>query len=630
MATQDVQMTVGLVVDQAINGLEKLANKTYGIGSNLEKVGSRIGNVFNPAMKALAVGVTAITSATATVGTVALKSANEIDEAMSGIARATGATGGVLDGLKETFKNVASDVSNDFSETSDVIGLVNTRLEITGKSLEEVSEQILDASRLNKESSEGFTEEFTRMVGDWSVSVEDAGLAVDKVYLLAQKTGVSMTRLSRMMVQYGSPLRQLGFNFDQAASLLAKFEKEGVNTELVLGSMRIALGKFAREGVDDTTSALAEVIKKIKEAGSTGEANSIALEIFGARAGADMAAAIREGRFAIDDLVESLGKAQGVIDATSKASETLPETMKRMQNSIKTSLEPVGQVMQDLMSDGMDVMDVFTEWERKTDVLKQAMESFLDGVGLGSVNLDNLRAKLDSIDVENIKAGFKKAGEGVKALYTAFKTLVDLIPWQFLIDHAKSITTVIVVGWASGKVLKLAGAWSKLAVSMMDASKSILSVAKAATSASATKTISQALSSGGAAAGGVLAPAAGALLGGYILDQLFPHAGDDVGRGLLSTSINDGGFSASITKALSSSATKAAKGFDQNLTSGLQSVIPNVGQVGQYSGQIFYKNFMSNIDKTVKDANAKLRQVGTAIPQSGTATDVTAAARAEG
>ena len=46
------------------------------------------------------------------------------------------------------------------------------------------------------------------------------------------------------------------------------------------------------------------------------------MEIFGARAGADMAGAIREGRFEIDDLVAALGTSKGATETTADATVT--------------------------------------------------------------------------------------------------------------------------------------------------------------------------------------------------------------------------------------------------------------------------------------------------------------------
>jgi TP901 family phage tail tape measure protein len=479
MAEKDVQIRVGMTADKAIKTLDKLGKSSYRLGNNLEKFGGRLGKAFDPAMKALTVGIAAASAAIGTLGAKALGASNEIDEAMASIARATGATGDVLQGINESFDNIAGNVVNSFSETAGVIGMINTRLGVTGKNLETISEEILDAARMNEENAEQYSASFARMVGDWGISVERAKTVTDEMFVLAQKTGVSMTRLANMMVQYGSPMRQLGYDFQNAASLLAQFEKEGVNAELVLGSLRIALGQFAREGVEDTTQALQDVIKQIQEAGSTGEANAIALETFGSRAGADMAAAIREGRFAIGDLVKSLENASGQIQQTAEDTETLPEKFIKMRNNISVALRPTGDLIGGMVEEITGLVNVTAEWEQETETLKGIFVSFFDGFKAGLPSMDDFRDKLESFNWDKVRDSAQAVGKTITSIKDAFVDLAGLVPWQFLIDHAETITKVIVIGWASGKILNIAGAFVKLGTSLIDAAKGMTALATA-------------------------------------------------------------------------------------------------------------------------------------------------------
>ena len=88
-----------------------------------------------------------------------------------------------------------------------------------------------------------------------------------------------------------------------------------------------------RQGLDDT-------IKKIQELGPGAESTSIAMEKFGARAGGDMAAAILEGKFAIDDLMASLDKGGPGILETARQTESLGEKFTRFKNTLLVAVEP--------------------------------------------------------------------------------------------------------------------------------------------------------------------------------------------------------------------------------------------------------------------------------------------------
>ncbi|MEA1961284.1 MAG: phage tail tape measure protein [Bacillota bacterium] len=153
----------------------------------------------------------------------------------------------------------------------------------------------------------------------------------------------------------------MGFDIESSAAMLGKFEKEGVNTELVLGGLRIALGKMAKEGIKDTGEALTEVSKRIKEAGSTGEANAIALELFGTRIGPDMAAAIREGRFELTDLIDSLKNSKESINGVAFETMTYTEQLQLMKNKLAVALESLGSSFMQALNNVMPALSAFAD-----------------------------------------------------------------------------------------------------------------------------------------------------------------------------------------------------------------------------------------------------------------------------
>jgi phage-related minor tail protein len=221
--------------------------------------------------------------------------------------------------------------------------------------------------------------------GDWSVATEDQATTLDAMFRASQATGIGIDQLGSSVVQFGAPLRQVGFSFEQSIGLLGKFEKEGVNSELVMGSLRIALGKMAKESAtvneqqgkvteaqkaynqavkkygEDSTQAkdanvaleaaqaklesaissanvpakLQEQIAAIKAAGTAGEANALALELFGARAGPDMAAAIREGRFDLGELFSTIESGSETIDKAVADTDDAGDLLGRAINGLK-------------------------------------------------------------------------------------------------------------------------------------------------------------------------------------------------------------------------------------------------------------------------------------------------------
>ncbi len=354
----------------------KLAAETRGgaILASATKVGLAAG-------AALAAGLVA-------VGVAAFKVGDTFDKAFDTIRVGTGATGKALEGLQGDFRKVVGSVPTDFGSASTAVADLNTRLGLTGKPLQDVSKRMLEMSRITETDLSANIESTSRVFGDWGIAVGDQAGHLDKLFVASQATGISVDKLSRQLVQYGAPLRQLGFDFDTSAALLGKFEKEGVNAELVMGSLRIALGKMARDG-EPAEETLSRVVDQIKNAGSTSEANALALELFGARAGPDMAAAIREGRFEVDDLIKTIGSGEETILGAAEDTRDWRESWQLLVNNGMLLFEPVATRVFGAVSDfmawlvdvGVPAMQDFGEvWGPRFAAAFAAVEPIIDAV----------------------------------------------------------------------------------------------------------------------------------------------------------------------------------------------------------------------------------------------------------
>lgn len=279
------------------------------------------------------------------LGAFSVKASNDVSTSMATIRTGTGATGDQLKALGDDFKSVAKQVPQDIKLVASTITDLKKRTGATGGTLRTLSKQMLDLADMTDGNVNEIIRQSTRVFGDWGVTVEQQSGTLDYLFKVTQQTGIGMTQLGEGLVKFGAPLRQMGFDLDTSAALLGKFEKEGVNANLVMGSLRIALGKMAKNGVKDAEEGLNIIVKKIQEAGSAGEANKLAIEAFGAKAGPDMAAAIREGRFEIDGLKQSLDASRETIAKADKDSETFGEKLKELGNRAKLAAAPFGDTL---------------------------------------------------------------------------------------------------------------------------------------------------------------------------------------------------------------------------------------------------------------------------------------------
>ena len=313
------------------------------LAKGLDRAGQRsaqtFGQRFRKQLTASNIGA-GIGAALGGIGVAALKLGDDYDKAMDTIRIGTGATGDALKGLEDDFKAVASRVPDDIGTVSQVIADLNTRTGQTGEGLQSLAEQILDLSRITGGDAAANVASLTRLFGDWSISSEEQAAALDKVFRASQNTGIGVDQLAQQMVQFGAPLRNIGYEFEDGLALLSKWEKEGVNTTLALGGLKIALGEFAKEGKDAKTG-LADLVDQIVNADTAAQAMAIGVGKFGSRAGPDMVAAIREGRFAFDDLTDIIANGSETISSATEDTEGLGEAWRQFKNIVATTVGPI-------------------------------------------------------------------------------------------------------------------------------------------------------------------------------------------------------------------------------------------------------------------------------------------------
>jgi hypothetical protein len=287
----------------------------------------------------IASGAAAAAAGVGALAVGAFKLGESFDSAYDTIRVTTGKTGKSLAGLKKDFKAVVKDVPTDFESAATAVGKLNQRTGQTGKGLQRLAEQELELSRITKTDLGANIAASTRLFRDWSIPTRKQASTLDEMFRAAQATGIGVTDLMEKVVQFGSPLRQLGFNLDQTTALFGEFERAGVVTETVLPGLKMALKSYALAH-KDPQKALIETIRRIKESSTTAQANTIAFKTFGARAGPDLAAAIREGHFDLDLLIKTISGGKDTIRAAAADTADFAEKWKVFSNRMKVLVEP--------------------------------------------------------------------------------------------------------------------------------------------------------------------------------------------------------------------------------------------------------------------------------------------------
>lgn len=371
--------------------LAAFEKQLQGVGKTMGFTGGGMAK-FTKGAAAAGAGIAAVGIAAGVAGKQLYDLGKEFDAAYDRIRVGTGATGRELEQLKKSFKDVAKDVPNDFEEVGTAIADLNTRLGLSGKPLERMAENMLHLSNITGDDLETNIKAVSRSFVDWEVTVPKQTRYLNGMFRVSQASGASISELADSVQKFGSPLRQLGFDFEEAVSMFASFERAGVNTQTMVPGLKLAISNLTRptETLAEQMNALGIVAGKPEKAlrqifdllGSGSSLSKIdktglAMDVFGKRAGADMAEAIGQGRFELDKFLNLFGNQKG--DTIRKAADEtydFSENVKILGNNLKVFLEPMAN-------------DVFVALDQMTRALNQAVKE-LDGTSKKTTTLGNV------------------------------------------------------------------------------------------------------------------------------------------------------------------------------------------------------------------------------------------------
>lgn len=337
----------------SVSSVEKHLNR-------IKKAEEQVGKYGAAASKAIGLGLAATAAGAVAAGKYLYDLGAKFDDAVDTIRIGTGATGADLEALNESMKNVYASVPADMADTASAISDYNTRLGLTGKTLETLSSQALQASGILGEDLGGMIESSSQAFQQWKVSEADMAGYMDYIFKVSQSTGIGMNDLFSRMQTYGPQLQNLGYSFKEAAALIGQMEKAGVNTDEALAAMKKSVGALAKEGIS-ASKGLQMYYDKIKGARTQAEAVATANEVFGARAGSTIAAAIRDGTLAVDDFVKSLDDNQETISGAAWDTYDFAEKFELMKHEAEIALAPLADVIFNSLSDVLPVIGTIIE-----------------------------------------------------------------------------------------------------------------------------------------------------------------------------------------------------------------------------------------------------------------------------
>lgn len=343
------------------------------IGSKLDSVSEKIGNVGAELTKK-------VTAPIAAVGAASLKAFTEVDEGMDTIVKKTGATGEALEEMQNIARDMATTIPTSFETAGAAVGEVNTRFGLMGDELSDLSTKFVQFADLNGTDVSASIDSVQAAMAAFNIESADAGKVLDILNKAGQDSGISMDALSNSLLSNAASLTEMGFGLESAAGLIANLEKNGVDSSAAMAGLKKA---FANATADGKTmeEALAELESTMQSADSNTQAYQAALDLFGNKAGPQLAKAIQEGRLSLDEASNAVTDYGDSVSKTFEGTQDPVDQFTVNMNKLKLVGEDIVNSSAPLITEAMEKMaeviqGVSDKWNSLNDGQKEAVIQF--------------------------------------------------------------------------------------------------------------------------------------------------------------------------------------------------------------------------------------------------------------
>ena len=371
-------------MSEAEQAADELDNSMEGVEDSTEKAQGGFTVMKGVLADLIASGIRVAIQAFKDLGKAAIESYKEFDDGADTVIKATGATGTAAEGLVASYKNVTKSVLGDFNDLGAALGEISTRFGFTGSDLENATIKFQKFSDVTGTDATEAVRLVSRAMGDAGIENEKYGELLDQLTVASQSSGVELSKLTDSIAKYGAPMRALGFDTNETIAMFAKWEKTGVNTEIAFSGMKKAISNWSKDGKDARVE-FKKTLDEIKATPDIASATTKAIEVFGAKAGPDLADAIKGGRFEYEEFLSVLQNSEGSLDTT--------------------------------------------------------YDSTIDGVDELKLALQGMRAEMGATISEFIDTHKPEVDKAIEGLKTGFNALMATI--QFIIDYGGIIVSVL-------------------------------------------------------------------------------------------------------------------------------------------------------------------------------------------
>lgn len=402
------------------NDLDELGKEEKEVGDEAEKTTNGGLSAFGVALGNLAANaITAVIDKLGELAAAAVNAFESFDEGRDNLIKATGAVGDAADEITAAYSKTAKSVRGDLGDIGSAVGEVNTRFGFTGDKLSSVTEDFVKFADITGTDATQAVRLVARAMGDAGIDADNYSELLDQLAIAAQASGISVDTLTENLTKYGAPMRALGFDTAESIALFSSWEKAGVNTEIAFSGMKKAISNWGKDGKD----AREEFKKTLDEIAATPDiatATTKAIEVFGAKAGPDLADAIKGGRFEYSEMLKVLKDSTGTVENTYEETQSgIDKINLAVQGLSVTFGEAAGKLIDEYAPKIEHIISLFTDLINGTDGAVTRLADSISGLLLDA--LDDVGDALPKI----FEFGSKVIEQLTNGIISAAPKLID-------------------------------------------------------------------------------------------------------------------------------------------------------------------------------------------------------------
>lgn len=337
---------------------DDMKQKLEEVGQKLKSVGEGMKNFGDSMSKHVTAPLTAVAG-------LSVKAWKDVDDAMDEVVRMTGKTGEELAELQGIAKDLSTTLPVAMEDSAKAVAEVNTRFDASGELAEDLATKFLKFSKITDTDVVTAINSTQHAMAAWNLSTEKTGDMLDVLLQVSQETGTSVETLASGVADNKVVFDDMGMSVFTAAGFLGELDKNGVDSSSTMAGLKKALQNATKEG-KPLDQALKELSETLIGGETDTEAYQAAMDLFGAKAGPQLAEALREGKISLTEFSNVAADSMGSVDQTFEDMLDPADNFTTTMNQLKITGAEVGGTLLEALAPALtkiaEVIKEIAEW----------------------------------------------------------------------------------------------------------------------------------------------------------------------------------------------------------------------------------------------------------------------------